>query len=81
MSSPVDLAGARLRECGVRVPPGRAVRGLAVCGLAVRGLVELCGAFSHDEVAALRRLRPELPVGLVGYAGDMTAGLHALFGD
>ncbi|WP_170047503.1 hypothetical protein [Couchioplanes caeruleus] len=47
----------------------------------MRGLVELCGAFSHDEVAALRRLRPELPVGLVGYAGDMTAGLHALFGD
>ncbi|MEV6596655.1 DUF6506 family protein [Actinoplanes sp. NPDC051346] len=53
---------------------------LAQC-LTETQLVELCGAFGHDDVATLRRLRPGLPVGLVGYAGEMTAELHAVFGD
>lgn len=28
-------------------------------------LVELCGAFDHDHVAALGQARPKVPVGLV----------------
>ena len=43
-------------------------------------LLELCGAFGHDHVAALRAARPHLPIGLVTYAGDATGQLHALFG-
>lgn len=43
-------------------------------------LVELCGAFSHADVVALRARYPEVPVGLVTYAGDLTARLHSLFG-
>ncbi|MBK7863664.1 MAG: hypothetical protein IPJ65_34680 [Archangiaceae bacterium] len=43
-------------------------------------LVELCGAFGHPHVAELRALRPKLPIGLVSYSGEMTSGLHALFG-
>lgn len=43
-------------------------------------LIELCGAFGHEHVAELRRLHPGVPVGLVSYAGDMTAQLHAIFG-
>ena len=43
-------------------------------------LIELCGAFGHEHVAELRRLHPDVPVGLVSYAGDMTAQLHAIFG-
>lgn len=43
-------------------------------------LVELCGAFGHEQVAALRARRPDVPVGLVAYAGDMTGQLHAIFG-
>ncbi|MDT0276694.1 DUF6506 family protein [Blastococcus goldschmidtiae] len=42
-------------------------------------LIELCGAFSHDHVSALRQSLPNVPVGLVGYAGEMTDQLHTLF--
>jgi hypothetical protein len=42
-------------------------------------LVELCGAFGHEHVAALRVARPDVPVGLVTYAGDQTTQLHDLF--
>jgi hypothetical protein len=42
-------------------------------------LVELCGAFGHEHVAALRAARPDVPVGLVTYAGDLTDQLHAIF--
>lgn len=47
--------------------------------IATTQLVELCGAFGNDDVAALRANRPDLPVGLVTYAGDMTNQLHELF--
>jgi hypothetical protein len=43
-------------------------------------LIELCGAFSHDDVVTLRTAYPGVPVGLVTYAGDMTGQLHAIFG-
>jgi hypothetical protein len=48
--------------------------------LARTQLVELCGAFTHDDVAAFRAAYPAVPVGLVTYASDMTAQLHAIFG-
>jgi len=47
--------------------------------LADTELVELCGAFGHEHVAALRNARPGLPVGLVSHAGDMTNQLHRLY--
>jgi hypothetical protein len=51
----------------------------AVAGVfAETQLIELCGAFGHHDVAELRRMRPDLPVGLVGYSGEMTDQLHAL---
>ena len=64
-----------------------AVAALAACdagpladALAQTQLVELCGAFGHEHAAALRAARPDVPVGLVAYAGDMTGQLHAIFG-
>lgn len=48
--------------------------------IATTQLIELCGAFGHEHVVELRRLRPDVPVGLVTYAGDMTGQLHAIFG-
>lgn len=55
-------------------------QGPLAAALEVTQLVELCGAFGHEHAAALRARRPDVPVGLVTYAGDMTAPLHAIFG-
>lgn len=56
------------------------LRGELQATLEATELVELCGAFGHEHVGVLRGARPGLPVGLVAYAGDMTAPLHRLFG-
>ena len=64
-------AAAALAACGTDGPLADA--------LAATQLVELCGAFGHEHVAALRAARPDVPVGLVTYAGDATDQLHSLF--
>lgn len=43
-------------------------------------LIELCGAFDYDDLRPLREAYPDIPIGLVTYAGSMTTGLHQLFG-
>jgi len=63
-------------------------RAIAACGgglsdtLASAQLVELCGGFASQHVAAIRAIvGPGVPVGLVTYTGDMADALHRLFGD
>ena len=53
--------------------------GAAGNALAATQLVELCGAFTHRHVEALRAMRPGLPIGLVSYSGEMTGALHTIF--
>ena len=62
-------------------------RAIAACGggladtLGSAQLVELCGGFASQHVAALRAIvGPNVPVGLVTYTGDMADALHRLFG-
>ena len=63
-------------------------RAIAACGgglsdtLASAQLVELCGGFASQHVAAIRAIvGPAVPVGPVTYTGDMADALHRLFGD
>ena len=46
-------------------------------------LVEFCGAFGAREMADVQKTLAdsEVPVGVVTYGGDATAGLHRLFGE